>query len=187
MDPLGGCWGGGGTAQGRCGGFGHLGEGLPSTQPPFLLGDLLGVVLMVKKTPLWKRTGSPPSLSPWQLGHAQVTWAQPTRCARVQSGLWTREAGLGFSGRLRRCCPEAAAAVCRGRVSWRQGRGLEQDTGLSHAWPPRRPHSVSTGPYITLCPRWRTRLCLCCLQLGILTHGEWSLHSRPEAAHPEVP
>lgn len=32
-------------------------EGLLSTQPPFVLGDLLGVMLMDKKPPLWKRVG----------------------------------------------------------------------------------------------------------------------------------
>lgn len=44
-----------------------------------------------------------------------------------------------WEGCVWRCCLGAVAAVCRGRVSWRQGWGLEQDTGLSHAWPPRRP------------------------------------------------
>ena len=48
-----------GTPQGGCGSFGHLREGLLSTQPPFLLGDLLGVMLMDKKPPLWKQVGRP--------------------------------------------------------------------------------------------------------------------------------
>lgn len=188
MDPRGRLfWG---TSQRGCGDFGHLREGLLSTQPPFLLGDLLRVVLMDKKPPLWKRVGSPPGLSPWQLCHAQVTRAWPIRHARVQSGLWTREAGLGFS--------QKAAALLSGgcgRTPWWQGRGLGKDTGFpTRGLPgfptrglPGGPQSVPTGPCIMLCPIWRTRLGLCCLQLGILTHGKRSFHLCPEAAHLEAP
>ena len=87
--------------------------------------------------------GKATGLSPWQLGHAQVTRAWPIRRARVRSGLWTREAGLGLSRK-------AAVLLSggSGRTSWWQGQGMRKDAGfptcglpggLSHAWPPRRP------------------------------------------------
>lgn len=86
--------------------------------------------------------GKATGLSPWQLGHAQVTRAWPIRRARVRSGLWTREAGLGLSRK-------AAVLLSggSGRTSWWQGQGMWKDAGfptcglpggLSHVRPPRR-------------------------------------------------
>ena len=126
--------------------------------------------------------GKAAGLSPWQLGHAQVTRAWPLRPACVRSGLWTREAGLGLSRK-------AAVLLSggRGRTSWWQGQGLREDAGFPTRGFPGGPQSVPTGPCIMLCPRRRTRLGLCCLQLGILIHGKRSFHSCPEAAHLEVP
>ena len=69
--------------------------------------------------------GKATGLSPWQLGHAQVTRAWPIRRARVRSGLWTREAGLGLSRK-------AAVLLSggSGRTSWWQGQGMWKDAGF---------------------------------------------------------
>lgn len=99
-----------------------------------------------------------------QRGRVRILWEG---CGAAVSGLWQPCAGAECSGGRAGGWSKTLAFPTRGLLGG--------------------PHSVSTGPCIMLCPRWRTRLCLCCLQLGILTHGEWSLHSRPEAAHPEVP